>query len=95
MIEKEYIDREGYLEIYPEILDGDQIHISILGDPQGLRYLARLLNQLADVDQEKMCLPKGEREHIHLHKSEELGGHSWEVQICRADAKDTGEFPEL
>ena len=88
--------KEGYLEIFPEINYGDDINITIIGDPKGLRHLAVLLNELANVCQDDILeLPIGEREHIHLHKSGQLGDHSCEVEICRADAKGTGEYPAL
>ena len=41
--------------------------VFIGGDPKGLRSLAKLLNFLADVNQESHPnMPDGEREHVHL-----------------------------
>ncbi len=90
-----YPDKSGNIDIFTDIIDGRFLSITILGDPQGLRYLADLLNWLADFDQGKNNDPIGTREHIHLHAKEQLGSHSCEVEICRADAKGTGELPEF
>jgi hypothetical protein len=73
--------------------------VLISGDPQGLRSLASLLNWLADVDQEAHPnMPDGEREHIHLYNGppplNQLTPHSVATEICRLDAKGTGEFPK-
>jgi hypothetical protein len=87
--------RKGKLSIFPEIVDGNSIAVTIIGDSPGLRYLANLLVQAAQIDQEKENIPHGERYHIHLHYNEHLDGHSCEVEICRADAKGTGELPDF
>jgi hypothetical protein len=86
--------KKCFLNIYPEITDGRLIAVNIDGNPEGLRYLAEVLNKLADINQEKCDIPRGEREHIHLHKNYQLCEHSCEVEICRADAKGTGELPD-
>jgi len=91
----DYPDKSGNINIYPEIVDGNVVTISIIGDPRGLKYLAELLNYLADFDQEESQSQVGCREHIHLHANEQLDAHSCEVEICRADAKGTGELPEF
>jgi hypothetical protein len=91
----DYPDKSGNINIYPEIVEGNIVTISIVGDPRGLQYLAELLNYLADFDLEKSPIQVGDREHIHLHAKEQLGAHSCEVEICRADAKGTGELPEF
>jgi len=89
------VRKKKYLEIYPEILYGNKIKINIVGNPKGLLYLAGLLTELANVDQEKVeDLPVGDREHTHLYSLNDLNEHSCEVEICRADAKGTGEYPE-
>jgi hypothetical protein len=85
--------QERSLNIYPELYEYT-VAVTIVGDPNGLRYLASILNKLADVNQEKLDIPVGEREHVHLHANEQLGDHSCEVEICRADAKGTGELPD-
>lgn len=87
--------RKRFLNIHPEILYGNKIKINIVGNPKGLLYLAKLLTELANIDQEKVeDLPVGEREHTHLFPSCQLNEHSCEVELCRADAKGTGEYPE-
>jgi hypothetical protein len=74
--------------------------IFIGGDPDALRSLARLLVWLADVDQESLSQqPDGERVHVHLHARDAEGFSSLtpfssETELCRLDAKGTGEFPE-
>ena len=88
-------ERSGKINIYPSIVDGRYVCVSIIGDPEGLIYLAKLFNWLADFDQNKNDNPIGTREHIHLHAKEQLGEHSCEVEICRADAKGTGEYPDF
>jgi hypothetical protein len=69
--------------------------IFIGGDPEGLRSLAELLNWLADVDQESNPnMPDREREHTHLYCGSQLTPHSVDTEVCRLDAKGTGEFPK-
>ena len=86
----------GNLEISTS---GNEVFIG--GDPNGLRSLARLLVWLANVDQESLCnLPDGERCHVHLHTRERLEAFnsltpfSKETELCRLDAKGTGDFPK-
>ncbi|MFO0898915.1 MAG: hypothetical protein U0836_15935 [Pirellulales bacterium] len=74
--------------------------VLIGGDPKGLRSLARLLLWLADVDQESHpTMPYGEREHVHLYPQrtgaphESMTRFSVVTELCRLDAKGTGEFP--
>jgi hypothetical protein len=90
----EYPEKEGRIDIFPEIHDGNAIGIVIIGNPNGLRYLARLLYYLAEYDQENSRAPSDTREHIHLHVGMQLGHYSCEVELCRADAKGTGELPD-
>jgi hypothetical protein len=74
--------------------------IFIGGDPAALRSLARLLTWLADIDQNALrTQPDGERCHVHLHANDAEGFNSltpfsMETEVCRLDAKGTGEFPE-
>ena len=82
----DYPDKKGILDIYPEIHDGNSIAVSIIGDPEGLRYLADLLNYIANLDQNENSDSIGAREHIHLYAETQLSTHSCEVEICRADA---------
>ncbi|KKR03328.1 MAG: hypothetical protein UT30_C0032G0007 [Candidatus Uhrbacteria bacterium GW2011_GWF2_39_13] len=93
-ISKKVPSKNGILYIYPVIYNGKTTKVNIDGNPDGLRYLANLLNYVADLEQGKMALPDGERFHIHLKAGNELGWHSSEVEICRADAKGTGELPQ-
>ena len=74
--------------------------VFIGGDPKGLRSLAKLLLWLADVNQESHPnMPDGEREHVHLHHnpmdtSAHLTQFSVVTELCRLDAKGTGDFPD-
>jgi hypothetical protein len=85
---------EGNLEI-SRSRDG----IFIGGDPVALRSLARLLNRIANVDQESLAAqPDGERFHVHLHTRDVEGFNSptrfsEETELCRLDAKGTGDLP--
>jgi len=86
---------EGNLEVSKRKTD-----IFIGGDPEGLRSFARLLMWLADIDQELLSSqPDGERCHVHLHTKDAEGFNSLtpfssETEVCRLDAKGTGEFPK-
>jgi len=88
-------ENNGKLDIFFKNDEDDVPEVMIIGDPDGLRYLSEVLKALADYDQDSRNLPKGEREHIHLHSKCQLGKHSCEVEICRADAKGTGELPNF
>ena len=88
-------EKSGKLDIYPDIHCGSVLGVNIVGDPDGLRYLAKLLNYLAGFDQNKNSDPKGSREHIHLSSESHLGEHSCQVELCRADAKGTGQLPDF
>jgi hypothetical protein len=75
--------------------------IWIIGDPDGLRSLAAVCLWLADQDQEiHPNMPDGERQHVHLdawrpkYKTGELSPFSEDVEVCRLDAKGTGQFTE-
>jgi hypothetical protein len=72
--------------------------IFIGGDPKGLRSLAKILNWLADVDQESHPnMPDGEREHTQLYVEPpyaHLSPFSITTELCRLDAKGTGELPD-
>jgi hypothetical protein len=85
----------GHICIVPEPSRSDVNCISITADPEGLRYLAEALKWLADFDQDKNTDPAGSREHLHLEPGEELDLCSCCVELCRADAKGTGEFPDF
>jgi hypothetical protein len=63
------------------------------GDPEGLKSLATLLIQIADINQNEIVdLPIGAREHVHLRPKYDLSNSSEEVIIGRLDAKGTGAF---
>ena len=90
LIDNKEDEFEGEIEKWQEVL----IH----GDPDGLRSLARLLLELADVDQEKMKatqLPIGAREHYHLSPNNNLSKSSVSLIIGRLDAKGTGKFYDM
>jgi hypothetical protein len=71
--------------------------VFIGGDPDGLRSLAKLLIWLAEVDQNAHPnMPDGEREHVHLYPNTiyaQLTEFSATTELCRLDAKGTGDFP--
>lgn len=93
---------EGVLDIFiahneeedeGEVVKWDEVLIH--GDPEGLRSLAKLLLQIADLNQEEVpdgYLPVGAREHYHLRAGMELSASSDDVIIGRIDAKGTGAF---
>lgn len=85
--------KSGKLDIYPKVI-GNSSEVKIIGDPDGLRYLANLLNTIADFDQNENSAPESSREHTHLTPTTHLGYFSSHVEICRADAKGTGELPD-
>ena len=78
--------------------DGNEVvwdEVLIHGDPIGLRSLAKLLTEIADLNQEEVAdiyLPSGAREHYHLRPNMELSKSSVSVIIGRLDAKGTGAF---
>jgi hypothetical protein len=95
-------DIEGHLDIFVshqedefegKISKWEQILIH--GDPEGLRSLAKLLIDIADLNQEEVDnkdLPIGAREHYYLRPRLELANSSDEVIVGRLDAKGTGKF---
>jgi hypothetical protein len=85
-------NKQGNLVIFPTIESGKFPTVRIVGDPQGLKYLADLLNELADLDQEENGDPIGTREHTILSPETHLNYHSCKVELCRMDAKGTGEL---
>ena len=72
--------------------------VFIGGDPDGLRSLAKILIWLADVDQESHPnMPNGAREHTNLccePPYNHLTRFSVPTELCRLDAKGTGELPD-
>lgn len=78
---------EGEIEKWSEVL----IH----GSPEGLKSLAKLLVEIAELNQDEVddkYLPVGAKEHYHLRPGFELSRSSVEVIVGRLDAKGTGEF---
>jgi hypothetical protein len=92
-------DYTGYPRIKGQVeISTSRNGVFVGGDPDGLRSLAQLLTWIADVDQEALgTQPDGERFHVHLHARIPgiscLTDFSVETQLCRLDAKGTGEFP--
>jgi len=69
--------------------------VFIHGNPKGLKSFAKLLLELAELNQEDVedkYLPIGAREHYHLRPGIELSNSSIEVIVGRLDAKGTGKF---
>jgi ABC-type phosphate transport system substrate-binding protein len=95
---------EGELEIFishnDDAMEGEIVkwdEVLIHGNPEGLKSLAKLLIQIAELNQEKVddkYLPIGAREHYHLRPGIELSKSSIEVIVGRLDAKGTGDFFE-
>ena len=80
------------ISIIPDDAFGQGVFIG--GDPEGLRSLAKLLLLLAELDQDAALKVSNEtREHIHLRPHVRLSGNSAPTELCRLDAKITGEFP--
>jgi hypothetical protein len=83
---------DGHLDIF---ISDDKDEILIHGNPEGLKSLAKLLIEIADLNQEKVedkFLPVGAREHYHLRPNIELSKSSVEVIVGRLDAKITNDF---
>lgn len=66
-------DTKGKLNIFPTVENDSNPVVRIIGDPEGLKYLANLLNILADYDQDINDAPDGTREHIILTPETHLG----------------------
>lgn len=80
---------DGAMEKWEEVF--------IQGNPEGLKSFAKLLLEIADLNQEEIediYLPIGAREHYHLTPNNELSKSSNSVIVGRLDAKGTGEFYE-
>ncbi len=93
---------EGHLDIFVAHKEDNFVgeiskweEILIHGDPVGLRSFAKLLTDIADLNQgeiDDQDLPIGAREHFHLRPKLELASSSDTVIIGRLDAKGTGVF---
>jgi hypothetical protein len=69
--------------------------VLIHGNSEGLKSLAKLLLEMAELNQEEVedkYLPIGAREHYQLTPSIELSNSSVKVIVGRLDAKGTGAF---
>jgi hypothetical protein len=85
---------QGNLDIFIA-KDEDGQEILIHGDPKGLKSFAKLLLEIANLNQEEIkdkYLPIGTREHYHLRPGIELSKSSDLVILGRLDAKGTGKF---
>ena len=64
--------------------------VTLYGDPDGLRSLAAILNDLASLDQQSVPnsnLPVGEGFHLHLIQSRGLADGSLKLDLGRSDPK--------
>ena len=59
--------------------------VVLLGDPQGLRSLARVLEALADIDQTKINMPSTAKTHLHLDPGIQMDPGSSRLILSRAD----------
>ncbi|MNR37268.1 hypothetical protein D3C85_1552730 [compost metagenome] len=83
---------EGQLDIF---ISHNEDELLIHGNPEGLKSFAKLLLEIAELNQEKVddkYLPIGGREHYHLRPGIELSKSSIGVIVGRLDAKGTGNF---
>ena len=95
---------EGILDVFVshnEVEEDGEIvkrsEVLIHGNPEGLKSLAKLLIEIAELNQGEIddkYLPVGAREHYHLRPGIELANSSDEVIVGRIDAKGTGAFYE-
>ena len=95
---------EGELDIFVSHIEDENDgeitkwnEVLIHGNPQGLKSLAKLLLEIAELNQEEVedkYLPIGAREHYHLTPNIELSRSSNTVIIGRLDAKGIREFYE-
>lgn len=83
----------GLLAIVPEIREARNLAVTIIGDSDGLAYLAEMLQYFADLDVEERQMPDGARAHFPLRPGLQIVEYSCDVEICRADAKGTGDYP--
>ena len=82
-------EEDGKITKWDEVL----IH----GNSEGLKSLAKLLIEIAELNQEEVedkYMPIGAREHYHLTPNIELSKSSVQVIVGRLDAKGTGAFYE-
>jgi hypothetical protein len=80
-------EQDGETRTWSEVL----IH----GNPEGLKSLAKLLMEIAELNQNDVKdkhLPIGARAHVHLRPGMELSKSSCDVIVGRLDAKGSGAF---
>jgi hypothetical protein len=88
-----FVGHNNNVEEDGTILKWDEVLIH--GNPEGLKSLAKLLIEIAELNQEEVeekYLPKGFREHTELRPGLELSKSSAQVIVGRLDAKGTGEY---
>ena len=83
----------GRIWVAPRVVNNREITVGILGDGEGLQYLAGVCRYLSSLDQPAAGIPPGSREHVHLELAGALGSPSSYVELSRADASGTGEIP--
>lgn len=71
-----------------------ELGVEIFGDPEGLEYLGEVMKCVSEIDQRTASVPRGERYRLHLEPSAELEKYSCYLDIVRADASLTGDYPE-
>ncbi|MCD5969120.1 Imm32 family immunity protein [Riemerella anatipestifer] len=85
---------QGELDIF---IDKEANEVLIHGTPKGLKSFAKVLLQLAELNQSEIddvSLPVGAREHYHLIPNIDLSKSSTNVIVGRLDAKGSGDFYE-
>ena len=71
-----------------------EMNVEILGDPAGLEYLGEVMKYVSEIDQRTSCVPGGDRYRLTLEPGVQLEKYSCYLDIVRADASGTGEYPE-
>jgi len=85
---------QGKVNCIPRIADAAKITVEITGDADGLRSLAKMLAGLADNPEEIVDTPPGLTCHLHFYPERDLGWHSCELVLSRADDLVTGALPD-
>lgn len=79
-----YPPQEGNLDVYPVLVDNNQIAVNIFGDKKGFYYLADLFRNIADYkgveSEDEEC---NYDLHVHLHRYDQIGESSCEIAIYR------------
>jgi hypothetical protein len=73
-----------------------KVRLAIYDNSKGLRFLAKLLNDIADVDQTQipdLNCPKGIGTHYHVYKRDgHMHAKSNDLVVDRLDGKETGSY---